>query len=154
MSLHFDIEEQVVSHEQLRSTPELLFGVFSPISPVTLTEAWSPIPMMVELLGKPVDHGTSEGALSYPAFAVFEPKPLRPSDFKAKGEHARHALRLLHFATKNALREHGRILVVAQPGWSYSSWKTEGMPREIQANMREAGYEYTDRIARPGQRQP
>jgi hypothetical protein len=149
MSHHFDIEEQCCDEDHLRTAPDLLFKVFRPIAPVTLAEKWSPIPMLVRLLENPIQHGadlTKKGMR--PAFAVFNPVYLGDSEFVPSDPHERHAYYLARLSASRAKEEKARILVVAQPGWSYSHARDEAglMNPDSALFMHRVGYMFTERL--------
>ena len=148
MSLHFDIERQAWDEEHLRTSPELLFDVFKPIAPVTLTERWSPIPALIDMFENPVEHGanlTQQGMR--PAFAIFNPVYLGDSEFRPTNPHERHAYFLARLAASSALDTKSRILVIAQPGWSYESEVEAGFMNPTSALfMHRVGYIYTERL--------
>ena len=73
MALHYDIEEQACDEEHLRTAPDLLFDVFSPIAPVSLAEGWSPIPLACALAGSPILHDIdTKYDWGRAAFVIFE----------------------------------------------------------------------------------
>lgn len=128
MSTHYDIEEQACDEEHLGSVPELLFDVFMPVAPVSLAEAWSPIPLACQLLGSPAIHGIDQSTDWHrPAFGVFGSTFLGESDYGPTMEHDRHAFRLLRFACARALEQECDVLLVAQPGWSFKHCKKDGL---------------------------
>jgi hypothetical protein len=148
MSLHFDIEEQCCDEEHLRTAPDLLFKIFRPIAPVTLAEKWCPIPMLVRLLENPIQHGAdSTGERRRPAFAVFNPIYLGNSDFTPGNIHERHAYYLARLSASRAEEEKAKILIVAQPGWSYFHARESGFMNPHSALfMHRAGYMFTERL--------
>lgn len=149
MSLHYDIEEQCCDEEHLRTTPELLFKVFRPIAPVTLAEKWCPIPLLVRLLESPIQHGANlSGKSMRPAFAVFNPIYLGDAEFTPADVHERHAYYLARLAASRAQEEKAKVLVVAQPGWSYSSAREEAglMNPHAALFMHRVGYMFTERL--------
>lgn len=148
MSLHFDIEEQCCDEEHLRTSPDLLFKVFRPIAPITLAERWSPMPMLVRLFENPVQHGAELSKKGMrPAFAVFNPVYLGDSEFNPSDAHERHAYYLARLAASRAQEEKARVLVVAQPGWSYSEAREAGyMNPQSALFMHRVGYLFTERL--------
>jgi hypothetical protein len=148
MSMHFDIEEQCCDEEHLRTTPELLFEVFRPVAPVTLSERWTPFRMFLTLFENPIRHGVdTEKQFRRSAFAIFNPVYLGDSEFRPKNRHEEHALFLARLAASRAEEEKAKILVVAQPGWSYSHAFEAGLMNPQSALfMHRVGYIYTERL--------
>jgi hypothetical protein len=142
MSFHFDIEEQAWDVEHIRSTPDLLFEIFAPIAPVSLAEAWSPFPFAVSALGSPLEAAIDEGSGWHrPAFAIFRnPEGLVlpcPTD-----HHERHFRRLLGLVADSA-GSGDRVLLVAQPGWSYDD--CDRMTTHVKKLMYAVGYQCVER---------
>ena len=151
MSLHLDLEEQCWNEQGLRTSPDLLFDVFRPIAPVTLAEKWCPLPLFVRLLGDPIQQGADMSQNDMrPAFAVFDPVYLGDLEFVPGNVHERHAWYLARLSASRAKREKARILVVAQPGWSYSDARDHAgfMNPDSALAMRRAGYVFTERMSR------
>jgi hypothetical protein len=142
MSFHFDIEEQAWDAEHIRSAPSLLFDVLRPIAPVSLAEAWSPFPYAISTLGSPQEAGidTRSGWLR-PAFAIF-PRPAQLVCPPPTNVHEKRLMRLLGLVVDSA-GSVDRVLLVAQPGWSYDDCPR--MPAHVKALMHEVGYQCVER---------
>jgi hypothetical protein len=145
MSFHFDVEEQAWDEQHIRTEPELLFDVFAPVAPVSLSEAWSPFPFTEAALGTPEEAGLDETSTWHrPAYAVFTVPPAWKVP-PVTNAHERHFAKLLCGAANAAGTK--RLLVVAQPGWSYNSCGR--MPRTVTPVMRSVGYLVTERRSWP-----
>jgi hypothetical protein len=142
MTLHFDREEQAWDENHIKSGLHDIFDYFQPIAPVSLAELWSPFPMAIQLLGKPIHSGTSED--SWPAYAVFAvpEEPARRSS--PSSVHAKHFARLTNLCITAAKERHSsQILLVAMHGWSYRDARR--MTTHVRNIMGFAGYRFAER---------
>lgn len=149
MSYHFDVEEQAYAPEMLNSSPDLIPEFLSPIAPVTVASQWSPFPMAVSFLGKPEQHGIGDQRFSgRAAFAVWTPRYLGADDLPQMTADEAHFVFLLRLATSAAKSDQCRVLLVGSPGWSYDHAVENLMNPDTAILMHNAGYLYTERVAR------
>ena len=64
MSYHYDIEEQAYTSKMLQTNKRLLKHL-QPVSPVTLTERWSPFSLACDILGNPIHRRWQSGIRSF-----------------------------------------------------------------------------------------
>lgn len=149
MSFHYDVEEQAYTPEMLNSSPKLIPKYLAPIAPVTLAAGWSPFPMARAILGRPEQRGIApKGSFHRGAFAVWKPRYLGMDDLPKMTAHEKHFVFLLRLAASAALAAKCRILLVGSPGWSYEHAVKNYMNPETSVLMHEAGYLFTERVAR------
>jgi hypothetical protein len=145
MSHQHDIEEQAD-----RTGHVLAQGVnwrehFTPVAPVQLTEAWSPLPAAVEVLGPPAwtsvepdGLGTHAAACAWRSVDAHR-LPATPAN---EPDHERFR-RLLAVAAMRAGNADRGVLIAAKPGWSYEhAHQPNAATRQL---MERAGFVVTDR---------
>jgi hypothetical protein len=145
MAYQYDVEEQADRTGIVIAADVDWRGVFSPIAPVQLVRAWSPLPAAVEVLGPPGWMSVEPDALGTTVAAcawavVDEPAPVRAEP----PDHDRFH-RLLRVAVTRANADGKSVLIVAKPGWSYEHARTMTVvTREL---MERAGFVVQDRHA-------
>jgi len=123
---------------------DLLFHVFSPVAPVALAERWSPFPRCVSALSLPLHHRRDGRAVFGVFSSTYGELP------KAKSIHEKHFDLLLTHALDVAESIEGKILLVIEPGWSFShEYRGRRQRKHIKRIMRNVGYRCTERVHRP-----
>jgi hypothetical protein len=120
---------------------------FTPVAPVQLTRAWSPLPAAVEVLGAP-DWTSVEpdGLGTHAAACAWNPAGVRrlPAAPAGEPDHERFR-RLLAVAAMRAGSASRGVLIAAKPGWSYEHARQPvAVARQL---MEHAGFAVTDRHA-------
>jgi len=148
-SYHYDVEEQATSKKRVLSTSEYSKH-FRPVSPITLAQEWTPYSLAIDALDAPLINKREETNFHPFTLAVFQSKFLGAWDPKIENEHEDHFAFLLRLAASLAEMNTGRIFLIGSPGWSYDSWKNKFkyMNPDTAICMNQAGYIYTDRIAK------
>ncbi len=149
LSYQYDIEEQAGGTGRLFPEDAEWRRVFQPLAPVQLTQAWSPLPLSMELLGAPPWSASETGPESRAAALAWLPSALE----RLRGVRARPGVsvdqrRFVQLLTVAAMRglERGKgILIVACPGWSYEHSHTFDAATE--EHMRRAHFAVFDRHA-------
>jgi hypothetical protein len=115
---------------------------FTPVAPVQLTRAWSPLPAAVEVLGPPDWTSVEPDALgTHAAACTWTSVDARRLSATPANEPDRERFRRLLAVT--AMRAGRGVLIVAKPGWSYeSSLEPSAVTRQL---MERADFVVTDR---------
>lgn len=147
LSFQYDIEEQAGRTGRLFPEDVESRESFQPIAPVQLTEAWSPLPNAIGLLGAPTwsaretGPGSSAAAVAWPSSTL---EQLRGAVIAADAsKDPRRFRQLLSVAAMRGLERRNGLLIVACPGWSYSHGCT--FDAGTQRCMRRAHFAVVDR---------
>ena len=147
LSFQYDIEEQAGRTGRLFPEDVEWRESFEPIAPVQLSEAWSPLPNAIRLLGSPTwgvretGPGSSAAAVAWPSSAL---EQLRGAGIPADAsKDLRRFRQLLSVAAMRGLERRNGLLLVACPGWSYSHGHT--FDAGTQRCMRRARFAVVDR---------
>lgn len=145
MSYQHDIEEQAHRTGHVLARDVDWRKHFTPVAPMQLTRAWSPLPAAVEALGapdwtsiEPDGLGTHAAACAWTSVEVrrLSATPVNEPD------HERFR-RLLAVAAMRADGTHLGVLIAAKPGWSYEhARQPSAVTRQL---MERAGFVVTDR---------
>jgi hypothetical protein len=147
MSYQYDIEEQAERTGRVLSLDAGWETFFSPIAPVQLTKAWSPLPAAVGLLGTPDWSSVETGSPSARAAACAWTSAGRQPQFTTAGvDRDPRRFRQLLAATMVRADDLGQgILIVVKPGWSYDHAHT--MSPVTRKLMEDSGFVISDRHA-------
>lgn len=123
MSYQYEIEQQADRTGRVLVGDADWRAHFTPVAPVQLARAWSPLPAAIDVLGPP---GWASVALDTPgtraaAACAWRPSVAHPPAPAARsGEpDAERFRRLLAVALIRAAERDRGVLVAARPGWSY-----------------------------------
>lgn len=145
MSYQYEIEEQADRSGMVMPEDVDWREHYTPVAPVQLTRAWSPLPYAIHLLG-PADWlsigepdllGARAAACAWSAPRVDHPMPAPQNRPDQRRFH-----RLLAVAVMRANDSGRGMLVVAKPGWSYVDDHISAAAARL---MRAAGFAFQDR---------
>lgn len=147
MSYQYDIEEQAEWTGRVLPLDVEWTTLFTPVAPVQLTRAWSPLPAAVELLGTPDWSSVETDSPSARAAACAWTTAGRRPQFTTTVVDSDHKrFRQLLAVTMIRAESPGRgILIVAKPGWSYDH--ARAMSPVTRKLMEYSGFVVTDRHA-------
>jgi hypothetical protein len=146
MSYQYDIEDQSDRTGLVLAPDADWRDHFTPVAPVQLTRAWSPLPYAVEILGTP--QSISVGAddvlgTQAAAYVWTAPSKARIAATAADPPDHERFRRLLIVAVTRADRANQGLLIAAKPGWSYEhAHMPSTTGRQL---MQRAGFVVTDR---------
>ena len=143
MSLQYDSEEQadalgVAVADDLPWSP-----FFTPIAPVQVCRAWSPVPTAISLLGEPSVEHASEASILRTSVVAWD--GLRSTTLATTANGSADEGRLVALLIEAASRARASacgLLLVAQPGWGYD---VDDFSEETIRLMRAAGFVTTTR---------
>jgi hypothetical protein len=145
MSYQHDIEEQADHTGHVLARDVDWREHFTPVAPVQLTKAWSPLPVAVEALGAP-DWTSVEpdGLGTHAAACAWNSADIRRlSATPASGPDHERFRRLLAVTAMRAGSASRGVLIAAKPGWSYEhAHQPSAVARQL---MKHAGFVVTDR---------
>ena len=144
MSTQFTREEQAQTAADLCTDSELIPHRFRPVAPVTLSRLWSPIPLACDRLGVPLYSQLDDRGRAIAAWLPSEPwRPLTQSS----GDVAHFELLVGH-AVGVASATQGKIVLVAEPGWSYDGEDFIAKDKPLRRLMRDFGFIVSQRKPR------
>lgn len=145
MSYQHDIEEQADCTGHVLARDADWRELFTPVAPVQLTQAWSPLPVAAEVLGapdwtsvEPDGLGTQAAACAWNSVGVgwLCATPASEPDY----ERFRRLLAVTAMRASSASRG---VLIAAKPGWSYEhAHQPSAVTRQL---MEQPGFVVTDR---------
>lgn len=145
MSYQHDIEEQADRTGHVLAPDADWREHFTPVAPVQLTQAWSPLPVAVEVLGAPDWASVEQDRLGANAAAcTWNSAGVRRLSATPDSEpdHDRFR-RLLAVTAMRASSANRGVLIAAKPGWSYEhARQPSAVTRQL---MEHAGFVVTDR---------
>ena len=151
LSLQYDVEDQADAYGSVMPEQATWPRVFSPVAPIQLARAWSPVPRTVQLLGPPRDEAIAgETGIRTIAVAWSLPADVKPIARRLRGQRTtapdeRRLLELLAAVVLRASQRSGDVVLIARPGWSYEH-AHPASPRTASL-MTRAGFVVTDRTA-------
>jgi hypothetical protein len=147
MSYQYDIEEQAEWTGRVLPADADWTTFFTPVAPVQLTEAWSPLPAAVDLLGTPDWSSVETDSPGVRAAACAWTTAGRPPQFATTVADRDHK-RFRQLLAMTMIRADGPgqgVLIAAKPGWSYDH--VHAISPVTGKLMEESGFVVTDRHA-------
>jgi hypothetical protein len=130
MSLQYDVEDQADRTGVVIAETSGWRGQFSPVAPVQLARAWSPLPSATEVLGPPDWESVEPDVMGTRAAAcVWMPPTVNMGQLAAARWRSldQERFRQLLMAAVGRSSHSGRgILIGAKPGWSYDRVNVPG----------------------------
>jgi hypothetical protein len=146
MSYQYDVEEQADRTGVVVPEDTDWRTAFTPVAPVQLARAWSPLPLAVDLLGPP-DWASAERDMGARAAACAW-RPANAGELGARREHSPdydRFHRLLIVTLMRARDSNHGLLIAAKPGWSYGHAHTPSA--DTRRLMEAVGFVVHDRHA-------
>lgn len=143
MSYHYDVEDQASALKMFHTQPDIIPSHLAPFAPVTITDRWSPFPLISRLAGNALDgEWHQDGPRRSPSvFAIYRFSSEQPIEFEQEASaDAAQCCRLLSALLKRTAAKETPILVVARPGSSSVHARNQIVPENVARLMTRFGY--------------
>lgn len=143
MSYHYDVEDQASALKTFRTQPDIIPSRLVPFAPVTITDRWSPFPLISRLAGDALDGERRRDGprRTPPVFAIYRLSSEQHIECEQEASaDAAHCCQLLFALLKRTSAKETPILVVARPDWSSVHARNHIVPENVAGLMTRFGY--------------